>query len=81
MVLSGSSKMARHQTSIINRPTCGGTAKKGGLASVVGHPYWFGQIHISSRVQTTVRNELCIPSVTTQTQQYGYRATHTGRMG
>ena len=81
MVLSGSSKMARHQSSIINRPTCGGTAKKGGIASIVGHPYWFGQKHISSRVQTTVRNELCIPSITTQTQKYGYRATHTGRMG
>ncbi len=81
MVLSGSAKAARHQASIINRPTCGGTAKKGGIASIVGHPYWFGQRHISSRVQTTVRDQVCMPVRTTQTQQYGYRATHTGRMG
>jgi hypothetical protein len=81
MVLSNGSKHARHQASIINRPTCGGTAKKGGIASLVGHPYWFGQRHISSRVQTTVRDQVCMPVKTTTVQQTGYRATHTGRMG
>jgi hypothetical protein len=31
-----SSKMARNQASLVNRPTCGGTSKKGGLAPTVG---------------------------------------------
>lgn len=31
-------RMARNQASLVNRPTCGGTAKKGGLAPSVG---WF----------------------------------------
>jgi hypothetical protein len=81
MVLSGSAKAARHQASLINRPTCGGTAKKGGLAPRTNLPASMLLKHILVRIQTTVRNELCIPSITTQTQQYGYRATHTGRMG
>jgi hypothetical protein len=36
MVLMNSSKMARNQASLVNRPTCGGTSKKGGLAPTVG---------------------------------------------
>ena len=32
------SRNARNQASITNRPTCGGTAKKGGLSPSVG---WF----------------------------------------
>lgn len=31
------SKAARNQASLINRPTCGGTAKKGGLVPRVGY--------------------------------------------
>ncbi len=38
MVLSNASKMARNAASIINRPNCGGSSKKGGLAPSVG---WF----------------------------------------
>ena len=38
MVLSNASRMARNTASITNRPTCGGSAKKGGLAPSVG---WF----------------------------------------
>jgi hypothetical protein len=29
-------KAARNQASIINRPTCGGSSKKGGLAPTIG---------------------------------------------
>ena len=36
MVLSNAAKAARNQASLVNRPTCGGTAKKGGLAPTVG---------------------------------------------
>ena len=36
MVLMNSSKAARHQASLVNRPTCGGTAKKGGLVPTIG---------------------------------------------
>ena len=81
MVLSNSAKAARHQSAIINRPTCGGSAKKGGLAPRTNLPASMLLKHILVRIQTTVRNELCIPSITVQTQNYGYRAIHTGRMG
>jgi hypothetical protein len=81
MVLSNASKAARHQSAIINRPTCGGSAKKGGLAPRTNLPASMLLKHILVRIQTTVRNEVCIPVRTIQTQQYGYRATHTGRMG
>jgi len=36
MVLMNASKAARNQASLVNRPTCGGNAKKGGLAPTVG---------------------------------------------
>jgi hypothetical protein len=36
MVLMNAAKSARNAASLINRPTCGGTAKKGGLAPTVG---------------------------------------------
>jgi hypothetical protein len=36
MVLLNAAKAARNQASIINRPTCGGTAKKCGLAPTIG---------------------------------------------
>jgi len=37
MVLMNASKAARNQASLVNRTnTCGGTAKKGGLAPTVG---------------------------------------------
>jgi hypothetical protein len=35
MVYNSGGKMARHQSSIINRPTCGGP-KKAGLAPTIG---------------------------------------------
>ena len=36
MVYMSGSRNARNAASITNRPTCGGTAKKGGLAPSVG---------------------------------------------
>jgi len=80
MVLSNSAKSARHQTSIINRPTCGGTSKKGGLAPMTTLSAAVNLKHVRARIQTTVRDQVCMPVRTIQTQQYGYRATHSGRM-
>jgi hypothetical protein len=36
MVLMNASKMARHSASLVNRPNCGGTAKKTGTSKSVG---------------------------------------------
>ena len=36
MVLMNAAKAARNQASLVNRPTCGGTSKKGGLAPTIG---------------------------------------------
>lgn len=77
MVLS-TSKMARNIASIINRPNCGGSAKKAGLAPRVG---WFlsSNTMLTGAPQTVPR--FCIPSRTVQTQKTGYRATIGGNMG
>ena len=80
MVLSNASKMARHQSAIINRPTCGGSAKKGGIASRTTLPAAVNLAHVRARIQMSVRDLVCMPVRTIQTQQYGYRATRTGRM-
>ena len=67
---------ARNAASIINRPNCGGN-KKAGTAPRVG---WFLSSNpmLIGAPQTVPR--FCIPNRTIQTQTYGYRATHTGRM-
>ena len=80
MVYSSGSKMSRYQSSIINRPTCGGSAKKGGLAPTTTLPAAVNLAHVRARIQSTVRDLICMPVRTIQTQNYGYRATHTGRM-
>ena len=36
MVYMSGSRASRNQASIVNRPTCGGTAKKSGLAPRIG---------------------------------------------
>ncbi len=78
MVYYSGSKASRNAASIVNRTnTCGGN-KKGGLAPSVG---WY----LSSNpnligASNTQFGLLCIPNRTIQTQQYGYRATRTGRM-
>jgi hypothetical protein len=75
--MSGS-KMSRNTASIVNRPTCGGD-KKGGLAPQVG--YFMSSNPNLIRGTNTQFGLLCIPNRTIQTQVYGVRATHTGRMG
>ena len=77
MVLMNASKAARNQASIINRPTCGGV-KKAGTAPRVG-------IYLDNNVKLTRAPQnnpkVCVPNTTTQTQQIGYRATISGRLG
>ena len=59
MVLSNGPKVVRNISSLINRPTCGGSAKKGGLAPSVG-------AYVSSnpnmiRATNTMYGLKCIP--------------------
>jgi hypothetical protein len=76
MVLLNAGRMARNAASIVNRPTCGGD-KKAGTAPRVGW-YLSSNVNLIGAPQTVPR--FCIPNRTIQTQTYGYRATHTGRM-
>ena len=78
MVYMSGSKMARNAASIVNRPTCGGSAKKSGTAPRVGW-YLTNNTMLIGAPQSVPR--FCIPSRTIQTQKYGYRATHGGNMG
>ena len=74
MVLLGAAKSARHQASLVNRPNCGGTAKKMGLPSTIGRP--FSGIHFYRTSHSMPM--ICVTSKTIQTQRYGYRATLGG---
>ena len=80
MVLSNASKAARNQASIINRPTCGGTAKKAGTAPRVGF-FLDNNVNLRRAPQSTPQYTFCVSttqwpiSTTVQTQQKGYRAT------
>ncbi len=78
MVYFSGSKASRNAASIVNRTnTCGGN-KKGGLAPSVG---WYLSSNPNLIGGTNTQFGLmCIPNRTIQTQQYGYRATRTGRM-
>jgi hypothetical protein len=79
MVYMSGSKAARNQASIVNRPNCGGSAKKGGLAPSVG---WYLTSNPNLIGATNTQFGLrCIPNRTIQTQSYGYRATIGGNMG
>ena len=79
MVYLSGSKAARNQASIVNRPNCGGSAKKGGLAPSVG---WYLTSNPNLIGATNTQFGLrCIPNRTIQTQSYGYRATIGGNMG
>jgi hypothetical protein len=78
MVLMNSAKSARNAASIVNRTNVCGGNKKGGLAPSVG---WYLSSNPNLIGATNTQFGLmCIPNRTIQTQQYGYRATHTGRM-
>ena len=82
--MSGS-RMSRNAASITNRPTCGGP-KKAGTAPRVGW-YLSSNVNLIGAPQTTPRYSFCVStpswpiSRTTQTQKYGYHATHGGNMG
>ena len=78
MVYMSGSKMARNAASIVNRPTCGGSAKKSGTAPRVGW-YLTNNTMLIGAPQSVPR--FCIPNRTIQTQKYGYRATIGGNMG
>ena len=79
MVLMNASKAARNAASIVNRPTCGGTAKKSGLVPRVG--FFLSSNPNLIRASNTQYGLMCIPNHTVQTQKYGYHATHGGNMG
>ena len=72
------SKSARNQASIVNRTNVCGGPKKAGTAPRTG---WF----MSSNTKLIRAPQsvpiFCILNTTVQTQSYGYRATHSGRMG
>ena len=78
MVLMNAGRNSRNQSSIVNRTnTCGGN-KKSGLAPSVG---WYLPSNPNMIGATNTQFGLrCIPNMSIQTQQYGYRATRTGRM-
>jgi len=76
--MSGS-RNARNAASITNRPTCGGTAKKGGLAPSIG--FFLSSNPNLIGASNTQYGLVCRPNMTIQTQKYGYRATHGGNMG
>jgi hypothetical protein len=79
MVYFSGGKAARNIASIVNRPTCGGSAKKSGLAPSIG---WFMSSNPNMiRASNTQYGLMCIPNRTIQTQSYGYRATIGGNMG
>lgn len=78
MVYLSGGRAARHQASIVNRPTCGGNSKSG-LAPTVG---FFLSSNPSLRgAPNTQFGLVCKPNTTIQTQRYGYRATIGGNMG
>jgi hypothetical protein len=80
MVYYSGSRSARNAASICNRTnTCGGGAKKGGLAPSIG---WYLSSNPNMIGATNTQYGLkCIPNRTIQTQSYGYRATIGGNMG
>ena len=79
MVYMSGTKIAK-STAAQNKPTCGGTAKKAGLAPTVGF-FLSSNPNLIRANNTNGLGLLCIPSRTIQTQKYGYSATHGGNMG
>jgi hypothetical protein len=76
MVLSNASKSARHQAALINRTNvCGGGAKKSGLPSRIGRNMLS---NTCSGAEPNCAATKCVVFKITQTQNYGYRATHRG---
>jgi hypothetical protein len=77
MVYMSGGKAARNAASICNRQNVCGGPKKAGIAPRVGW-YLSSNVNLVGAPQSLPR--FCIPNTTIQTQQYGYRATRTGRM-
>lgn len=78
MVYMSGCKASRNQSSLINRPTCGGP-KKGGLSAgistfISSNPNLIGGTN-------TQFGLVCRPNYVIQTQKYGYHAVHGGNMG
>jgi len=81
MTYYSGSRIAKSQA-MQNQPTCGGP-KKAGLSCRIGF-FMQSNPNLIRGVNTQYINgrpNLCIPSRTIQTQQYGYRATIGGNMG
>lgn len=78
MVYMSGSKAARNSASICNRTNVCGGNKKAGLAPRIG---FFMQSNPSLRRAPQSIPKVCVPNKTTQTQKYGYHATHGGNMG
>ena len=72
MVLSGPRKTTNIQ-SMINRPNCGGTAKKSGLSRGIGPIQTHNMNNIGA--VNTLLGIFCNPSTIIPTQRSGYRAT------
>ena len=70
-------KNARFQSSIINRPTCGGS-KKAGTAPHIGWRLFGSSRHVGAPQSVIFQ---CFPSTIVQNQRIGYSATHSGTMG
>ena len=51
MVLMNAGRMSRNAASIINRPNCGGSSKKGGLAPRIGY-YLSSNVNLRGATQT-----------------------------
>ena len=79
MVLMNAPRTVTNIASLVNRPNCGGTAKKAGLSRGVGSNYPFNP-NLRGGVNTLFGIQ-CKPSMTIQTQQYGYLATLSPVMG
>jgi len=81
MVLSNAPRVVTNIASLINRHNCGGGAKKAGLSRGIGPINQFNPNNIGGVNTLFGKNSLCIPSMTIQTQNYGYRATLSNGMG
>ena len=80
MVYMSGSRSARNAASIVNRTNVCGGPKKAGIPSSVGFWYMSSTRGQLTRAPSSVPI-FCIPNTTTQTQKYGYSATHGGNMG
>jgi hypothetical protein len=78
MVYMSGTKIAK-STAAQNLPTCGGTAKKAGLAPTIS--FFLSSNPNLRGANNTNFGLVCIPSRTIQTQKYGYSATRGGNMG